>query len=263
MTHVEARELLALHALGALEEGDTSAVASHVEGCRGCRAELAELQATAAELARASEPVSPSAEVTRRILAAADRESGRPAARRALPPAPPSGTRARRSWRLVPIAAGIVGIAVVGLLLVSHVSLQRRLERASAMLARGRELLEFMASPDVVTVSLAGTASAPDARALVSYDRRSGRVVVIAFELAPPASGHVYQLWRIADGVRSGIVFSTDASGGTLLRDQWAPEEGDIPVFAVTLEPAPGVDDPTGKIVLLGGALKPRAAVAH
>jgi hypothetical protein len=257
MTHGELQEMLGLHALRALDADDGATLAAHLDGCRDCVAELAELEAAAAELARMPGAIPPSAEVTRRILAVGERRQ-MAATSRQLGKARPA-----RRWRLLRVAACVAGAAIVGLLLVSHVALQRRLDRASAMLARGRDMLEFMASPDVVTVSLAATGTTSAARALVSYDRRSGRVVVLAFDLSPPPPGRVYQLWRIAEGVRSGVVFSTDARGGTLLREQWLPGEADVPIFAVTLEPAPGVDAPTGQILLLGGASAPRPAIQN
>jgi anti-sigma-K factor RskA len=249
--------MLALHALGALDGDERAAVTSHLDDCRVCGAELADLEAVAAELARAARPLRPSAEVTGRILAAAP--AGEVRGREARVRASGAGRR----WRLLPLAASVAAVAVIGVLLVAHVALQRRLDHASTMLARGRDLLEFMALPEVDTVSLAAISAASDARALVAYDRRSGRVAVLAFDLPPPPAGHVYQLWRIAAGVRSGVVFSTDAGGRTLLREQWAPEEGEIPVFAVTVEPAPGVEDPTGRILLLGGTPRARPAVGH
>ena len=121
------------------------------------------------------------------------------------------------------------------------------------MIARGRDLLEFIASPDVRTVALTSD-RLPRARAFVAYDRRSERLVFVAFDLPPPPPGQVYQLWAIGDGVRPAGVFSTDSRGGAVLRDRWSPEPAKAPLFAISLEPAPGVPEPTGKMVLMGGA---------
>jgi anti-sigma-K factor RskA len=262
MNHSDVRDMLGVHALGALEAREAEAIEAHLDHCDACLAELVELEEAAAELVGAVPPLTPSPDVTRRILDAAPSESPRrvvgPAgadARGRWRPSFPRGGR-RRDVRTLRVAAGIAVAAVLVALVVSQVSLYQRLERASAMLAHGRELLEFMSSPDVVTVALAAAESMPDARALVSYDRRSGRVVVLASGLPAAPPGEVYQLWLIADGVRPGGVFSPDRRGGTVLHARWSPEPGDALLFAVTLEPSPGMPYPTGKNILLGGSAR-------
>jgi anti-sigma-K factor RskA len=258
-THSDWHERLGLHALGALDAGDSAALEAHLADCPGCRQELADLRESAAELARGARPVLPSPEVTRRILDAAHAEPRRRSPRAAEPvrPVRPVALPPRR-WRVLPIAASIAAGAVLAGLVVSHLTLLRRLDRAATMLARGREFVEFIASPDVVTVPLVAGKAVPGARALVAYDHRSARVVLLAFNLPPPPAGEIYQLWGISDGVRPAGVFSPDVRGGTLVGEHWSPEPGQIPMFAVTLEPAPGMPDPTGKILLLGGRPEPR-----
>src|SRR5262249_59000578 len=91
----------------------------------------------------------------------------------------------------------------------------------------------------------------PRARAFVAYDRRSERLVFVAFDLPPPPPGQVYQLWAIGDGVRPAGVFSTDSRGGAVLRDRWSPEPAKAPLVAISLEPAPGVPAPTRQLLLL------------
>ena len=121
---------------------------------------------------------------------------------------------------------------------------------------RGRDLLGFIASPDVTTASLAATESAAGARAFVAYERHSGRFILLAFHLPPPPEHQVYQLWLIAEGVRPSAVLSPDPIGVTLLHDHSLPERRGVPLFAITLEPSGGVAEPTepsGKIALLGG----------
>ena len=121
---------------------------------------------------------------------------------------------------------------------------------------RGRDLLGFIASPDVTTASLAATESAAGTRAFVAYERHSGRFILLAFHLPPPPEHQVYQLWLIAEGVRPSAVFSPDPIGVALLHDHSLPERRGVPLFAMTLEPSGGVAEPTepsGKIALLGG----------
>lgn len=258
MTHAELREMLGLYALGALEAHDAAALAAHLEKCPSCLAELVNLEESVAELAHAAGPIPPPADVTSRILRAAG--SGPPLA--ALPPVRTARPARRRrtpgGWRRrLRVTAGVAVAAGVAFLVVSEITLRQRLDRAFQTLARGRDLLEFIASPDVTTVSLAATGSAPGARAFVAYDRRSGRLVLFAFHLQPPPEDQVYQLWLISDGVRPSAVFSPDPIGATLLHEHALPERRGVPLFAITLEPSGGGPEPTGRILLLGG--RPRS----
>jgi anti-sigma-K factor RskA len=251
MTHADARELLGLYALGALEGEQRPAMTRHLEECASCRREAIELEEAAATLAHMVPALQPSPQLTQRILAAAKAEA--PLAAHPLAEArAPRGDVARRRWRLLPVAAGVGVAAVVTGLVVSNLALRARLDRAAAVIARGRDLLEFIASPDVRTVALTSD-HLPWARAFVAYDRHSERLFLVAFDLPPPPPGHVYQLWAIGDDVRPAGVFSTDARGGAVLRDRWSPEPTEASMFAVSLEPSPGATEPTGKIVLMGG----------
>jgi anti-sigma-K factor RskA len=250
MKHAELQELLGLYALRALEPPDVAALEAHLEACRSCRAELAGLEDAAAELAWAAGPVEPSAAATRRILDV-PRFEPVPAPRAARRPAP--APRPRR-WRLVSWAASVAVAVVVGILVVSQIKLLDRLDRALYMLSRGRDLLEFIASPEVTTVALTAGESVPRARAFASYHRRSGRVILFAFNLPPPPEGQLYQLWLISDGFRPAAAFAPDALGGTVLQAEWPPERRELPLlFAITLEPSAGAGEPTGDILLLGG----------
>jgi anti-sigma-K factor RskA len=245
MKHAEVREMLALHALGALRGRDARDVEAHLDVCGSCSAELIDLGDAVVELARAAPPRTPSRDVTRRILDG--------------PSQPVVRWHPRRAWPLRTLT-GVAVAAVLAILVVSQVSLRRRLDRATAMLAQGRQLLDFMSSPDVVTVALAPTDSAPEARALVAYDRRSRRVMVVSLDLPPPPVGQVYQLWLIADDVRLGGILSTERRGGSVMPASASFASRDVPLFAITLEPTPGVPDPTGDIVLLGGPSRPLPA---
>ena len=165
MTHADLREMLGLYALGSLDAHDTVALEAHLQGCTVCREELADLQESADELARVVRPEPPSPEVTRRILEAPRSEPRRPPIRLTAEPSigigrpRRSGTAPRPRWRLVRVAASVAVAAVLVMLVRSNINLSGRLDRASSTLARGRELLEFIASPNVVTTSLAAVES--------------------------------------------------------------------------------------------------------
>jgi anti-sigma-K factor RskA len=128
-------------------------------------------------------------------------------------------------------------------------------ERARVEADRAREVRELLAAPGARIIRLAGTESAPRARASMVYEPATGRALLLASELPRPPAGKAYQLWYIAGGPpQPGGTFTTDGEGGSVMRDQ-APFEGrNASVFAVTLEPAGGVKAPTGDKYLLGSA---------
>jgi len=68
MTHEEYKELLAEHALGALDGTEARALEEHLASCAGCRAELSEWLDTSAALAYAAPRVEPPAALRSRLL---------------------------------------------------------------------------------------------------------------------------------------------------------------------------------------------------
>jgi hypothetical protein len=69
MRHEEYKELLALEAAGALEEGERGALLAHLPSCEECDAELRELSDAAASLVYTVAPAAPPAAMRAQILA--------------------------------------------------------------------------------------------------------------------------------------------------------------------------------------------------
>lgn len=117
---------------------------------------------------------------------------------------------------------------------------QERLASTSAALAT------VAAGPETV---LAGQLSA-DTRGRL-YSGRDG-VLLVVDGLPRPPEDRTYQLWGIVGGtpVSAGL-FSTDADGEGFLWTASVPA-GSVEQWAVTEEPAGGVPQPTGDMVLLG-----------
>ena len=70
-------------------------------------------------------------------------------------------------------------------------------------------------------------------------------------DLPPPPAGKVYELWAIAGGkpLPAGL-FTVDAEGKGSLAVAPLAGVATVEVFAVTLEPAEGVQSPTGAMYL-------------
>jgi anti-sigma-K factor RskA len=187
-----------------------------------------------------------------------------PASRDVLPFAPPVKRRWNAPAVFGALAASLAFVALFVALFVlwqrNHrlqaemASLQERLNQTQGELARQLEKQAPFASPESQAAVLAGTNVAPRARAMLAFDRKTGRAMLIANDLPPAPAGKAYQLWFIADGhVMPGGVFTPDARGHAEVRDQMPAEGLKAPsaIFAVTLEPAGGVTAPTGEKYLL------------
>jgi anti-sigma-K factor RskA len=121
-------------------------------------------------------------------------------------------------------------------------------------LASAREVNDLLAAPGVRVAELAGKDPAPRARAMLAYDRSTGRAVIMATGLPPCPEGHAYQLWLIADkNPLPGGTFKADAEGRAQMTDRLPANVG-LPTFAVTLEREGGVSSPKGSVFLVGSA---------
>ncbi len=251
----ELRELLPGYALGAVEPDERRAVEGHLEtGCAACAAELRAWGDQVAGLAAALEPVVPAATTRARVLRAARPRRG-----------------GRRLWSALAasllLVAGLAGLARLRALGAEVARLeaargeyrerlasaQNELARTRAELGRLRLAARIAGSPGGRAVALAGLEAAPRASARALVDPATGRAVMFASGLAPAPAGRTYQLWAIVDGQpASAGVFDVDEHGtATLVVERIAPPER-IDNWAVTEEPAGGVPQPTGAMVLLG-----------
>jgi anti-sigma-K factor RskA len=257
-------ELVAAHALGALDEEERGSLERHLAaGCPVCGPELAAMGRVGEAIALSPPAVPPRPEVRRELLARA--EAIVPLRRRRR-----DGASGGRTWAL---AASVVLLLLAGAV-GWGLSLQQRLvreERARAALAadltavraqvsRGEaeklELLRHLAvlgAGRLEQVELAALPPAPAASGRLFVDAGSGRALFTAAGLAALAPNRTYQLWAIAGGTPvSAGTFDVGAGGAGRLLVERAPAATDVDAWAVTIEPAGGVPQPTGAMVLKG-----------
>src|SRR5437667_1967143 len=112
MVHEDYKEMLAPHALDALDTTDARTFEDHLSGCAECRAEAADWRDTAALLAHVAPPTAPSDELRARILSAA-KQSTEASARVVPMPMPPR--HISNLWpTLLKIAAAVAFVALIG-----------------------------------------------------------------------------------------------------------------------------------------------------
>jgi anti-sigma-K factor RskA len=224
MNHVEAEELLGAYALDALTGDERQRIEEHFRSCDEHRDAAADLSRTVSQLALTVEDGDPSPSLRRRIIDAVSGAPSEPAIAVPLlpsrPPSPMTELRVARRprWLLRPVALAVAA----GLLLA-----------LAAGVVIGR-----LTGPNAATIAYTfqGDATrAPGAQARLVYFKDQQAAVVAATGLPRLASGQVYEMWLIKDGVPvdEGIGSSTD---GQLA----ARMTGDVPQFqqfAITIEP--------------------------
>lgn len=219
MEHVD--ELIAAHALRALDPDDERAVEQHLAECEGCRHKLAEFEAVAAALAYAAPAAAPPLELRDRILGAAE-----PVVQ---PPVPPPVRERRRWWpRIAAVAAP--GFAVLAIALAAwNISLRNDLGDTRSRFATGR-VIHLANVGNVVT---------------------SGGSAILYADLKPAPSGKTYEAWVITGGkpVPAGTF---DGGTGTRLTLTHDVAAGDS--VAVTVEPEGGSAQPTSEPLAVGAS---------
>ncbi len=281
MVHEDYKEMLALQALDALEEGDGPELERHLATCVECRAELSELREASSLLAFAATEVEPPAALRSQILEGvraqnssirADVDRDRAANSNVTPPASrleKQPAALGRHWsfaqRFGALAAALAFAALIASLFVlwnRNAALHREVARLSnqsaeqqQVLAHERQALALLTAQGAAKLELAGTTMAQKAHAMLAYDRKTGHAMLMVEGLPSAPADKAYQLWFIANGhPMPGKVFTIDASGGAMMSDEVPAEARQHAVFAVTLEPRSGVNAPTGQMYLLSAA---------
>jgi anti-sigma-K factor RskA len=289
MDHDRLKELLPLEALGTLDGEDARAMAAHLaEGCDECEAELRSFREALAAMAIAAADDGPSDRIWQRLDRrlqstatdpAAHTVNDRPAGRATDRPAREGVSRA---WRIVAVAASVASIALavmignyatqivaireenssrLAALEMQERALASQLEDRNRELATLRDqisvsgrLTQAVLAPDARIIRLGPLPPAPDASGIVAVAPARNQAVLQVAGLPQPPPGKEYELWWI--GSKSGPVkaalFAPAAHGEATVASTLPPPGEQLLASAITLEPAGGVDKPTGAMYLKG-----------
>lgn len=242
----EFSELLGAYALDAVDADEREAIERHLVDCPRCRAEVAEHREVASYLSHsgaaapegvwdriAAELAPPAPPMRMTILPTGEAATVpstelEPADEPTVTPIGDAPSRRRSSRPLLAVLAVAACIIVVlGAVVVAQ---SRRVDRGQTI----EEMASKATSTSKLRVDLAGDGGS--AQAVVGAD---GKGYLIMDGVAAPADGDVYQLW--------GKVDETVLSLGTFGDAEVIPfsvdpqRVGDIELFAVTQEKAPGV----------------------
>lgn len=259
MTHDELRELTGGYALGALSEDERRALEAHLLTCAECSLEVRQLSQVANGLAHAVPQLEPPAALRARVLnAALDRPSQAPAAAASRPRAPLA------TWLAVAASIAAVALGLYTLTLRQRIDalqaqlrdmsarFDRELQIARASAERVNQVSVILAASDVQRIDLAGQAKAPQAAGRAYWSPSRG-LIFTATNLPALAPGRQYQLWVIPKGrqpVSAGLLDLEPGGRASVIVDPATASQ--VGTVAVTIEPAGGVPQPTGDMVLAG-----------
>lgn len=145
-----------------------------------------------------------------------------------------------------------------GMVAALQAELARGKEAFRIELAHREEALQLLSDPEVRLVRLQGLPPSPAATGQLLWNP-VGRVGLFLTTGLPQAPrDKTYELWAIAgaEPVPAGV-FTVDEQGRAILQLPPLPKAKRFNRFAVTLEPAGGVQKPSGPMHLLGSLLSP------
>jgi anti-sigma-K factor RskA len=275
----ELRELIPAYLAGDVSEEERQALDRALDLDPELELEVRGWSETLADLAEGSgEPLQPSAELRQQLLArvaGAARQTRAPVSPegsenrfRAASPAPP---RERVSWQPLALAASIAALVLALGAVWVQIRLREQVETVQAerdVLAQRVQALEgeqadarqrvdqlaaavsAVVDPGRQPVRLASLSQDRDASGATFYRRAAG-ALFYAFGLPQLEAGRTYQLWYIgAQGAVSAGIFEVDELGEATVRVAEVPAPETIAAWAVTVEPAGGVPQPTGPMVI-------------
>jgi hypothetical protein len=290
LSHEEAFAALDAAALDALDPGERDAVFAHVEDCAICRSELASLRATVAQLALAVPTTSGATtaatreRIRNRLVARAGADvtsrpsSATPESREAMATeahADRSRVIKMLAWRRaewLAIAASVAlifGVSVMAALLRQRQLLKETVLNANAagdnwkrttdslrsLVISRDSMIAGITGRDVAVVQLTSSA-AREPKAMMFWDRDRNGWTFIAHNLPMPQPGRVYQLWLVTPTSKiSAGTFMPD-KGEAMVRATYPIARDGLVAVAVTDEPAGGMPQPTGQMVVAGNATR-------
>ncbi|HMV31466.1 MAG TPA: anti-sigma factor, partial [Gemmatimonadales bacterium] len=132
-------------------------------------------------------------------------------------------------------------------------ALQDSLRARDTQLALRESELNAILDPNVLLTRM-GEPGTPRPVIQLFWNRKSNRLLLHAFQLAPAGHRRAYQLWFIprTGAPIASITFNTEPSGHGLVQAVPVPEGVELTAAAITEEPESGSAQPTTPVLLVG-----------
>ena len=240
MNHDLWLELAEMDAAGALDGPELRDFHAHLaSGCAECEQRMLQTGEALALFSKTLPQSMPSAQVKAALMQQI--ASSAPATPRHLP-----------SFAL---AASLAGVALLAFGLFTVIQGPQKTSTAPENPVHDKAMLEILSSPDLEKIVLKGLAENTGiVSGQMAWNPEAHRGCFTVKGLKPLPSNKTFQLWAIgASGAPISVgTFSVDKDGCAhvdfpALKETISPEK-----FAVTVEPAGGVPQPTGSMALLG-----------
>lgn len=131
---------------------------------------------------------------------------------------------------------------------------EARLDSLRMLVAERDKFVSSLTGSQVSVMGLSSSAT-KSPRALMFWDKATDKWTFVAHNLAPLQAGRTYQLWLVTATARiSAGTFSVSPKGDALVEATYALDRNALKAVAVTEEPAGGMPQPTGSLVVAGTA---------
>lgn len=282
-SHEEYREMLAEHALDALDAEEAREIEAYITNHEDLLQELNEWRETVSLLSYAAPVTEPSFAVRENLLTnirsqkerstieevktASDESNTSQVSSNVIPFPTQQPQKSWNAFQVITALAACVTIVLLSVLLWATLQnnrasqseiadLKNRLDETQKRLDEQNKEIALFTSPDSNIIALKGLGTAPNAVARLAYDRKTGDTILIAEGLPAVPAGKAYQIWYITDikNPTPGKTFKPDANGKAVLRDLIPGGSLQSSLFAVTIEDEKGATSPTLDTMLLKSA---------
>jgi anti-sigma-K factor RskA len=271
MSHEKLSELCPVYALGALDGEELREFEAHLKsGCTLCELQVREYSEVMASIPETLPHLVPSHDLKQRLFSRLDREFPQTTVTQ-FKPAPAAQQKEKpvkqRAWLPWACAAAASIALAISLFNISRLNrelssqqakatqLAEQLQTLRSELEQEQSITSFLSKPEVRVTMLAGTDKSPQASGKILWSAQERKAMFYARNLPVAPQGKTYQLWIIADNrPHDAGIFAVDARGDGFLKVDSLAEADKAQKFAVTLEPAGGVPQPTGQMHLLGSS---------
>ena len=262
MNCAERKDLILLYVFDQLEPAEEAQLTAHLRaGCPRCVGELAAARTVAGHVALTVPPVAPSTVVKKRLLKQIADSNVVPF-RGGQATTPQQGAR---RWPAVAVAA-LLAASVTAIVIL--IPARREIDALRGNLAAARDAMQelearaihaeatlrSMGSPATRMTALEAAGPHPDATGRLFWDESKGTWHAFFSQMKPTRPGRTYELWLITADQRKvpAGTFDVGADGEASLVVTPPKDLGVLTLAAVTEEPAGGVPQPTGAILLVG-----------